>query len=143
LKRTAPFLATAAALALLAPAASAERVELRGGSAPKPKVEFTAVIRDGEPVKVKGFEFKNIILRCTEGNLIVSNKGNPLPGIGVKNNRFGATFKPDGQKVKVNGKFSTDAKTARGKLRIQGDYVDNTGAPFTSCDSGKVKFKAG
>jgi hypothetical protein len=142
LKRITPFLAAAAAVAVLAPAAAAERIDLRGGG-PEPTVEFTAVIRDGEPVKVKGFVFTDIILRCTEGDLIVGNNGNPLPGIKVKKNRFGATFKPDGQKVKVNGKFAKDAKSARGKLRIQGDFVDNSGAPFTSCDSGKVKWKAG
>jgi hypothetical protein len=143
LKRLLPFLAAIAALALVSPAAGAERSEFRG-TEPVPSVEFTAKLRDGKVVKVSKFKFFDILLQCDQGTLVVSNNRSPLPGMAVDDNRFGDTFRSDnGQKVKVSGKFSRQGSRAEGSLRVQGDFTDQAGTLFTNCDSGKVSWKAG
>jgi hypothetical protein len=143
LKRLTPFLAAAAALAIVSPAAGSERSELKG-TGPTPSVEFTAKIRDGEVVKVSKFKFFDIVLQCDEGTLVVNNNRSPLPAMAVDDNRFGDTFTSNnGQKVKASGKFSNHGKRAEGNLRVQGDFTDQAGTPLTNCDSGKVSWKAG
>jgi hypothetical protein len=142
MKRRYPFVVALAVLALAAPAAAADRVELKGTGS-KPTVGFTAVIRNGEVIKVKKFKFFDIPLQCDQGVLVVNNNSAPLPQMGVSKNEFGDTFtSTSGQKVKVSGKFSHHGKSAEGNLRITGDFVDQNGAPATNCDSGKVHWEA-
>src|SRR5215213_9892173 len=116
-KRSSLVIVALSVLGLAAPAAAADRVELKGAGA-KPSVEFTAVIRNGEVIKVKQFKFFDISLQCDQGVLVVNNGGTPLPQMGVSKNEFGDRFtSTNGQKVKVSGKFSHHGKSAEGGLR--------------------------
>jgi hypothetical protein len=143
LKRLSPFLAAIAVLALVSPAAGAERSEFKG-TEPAPSVEFTAKIRAGKVVKVSKFKFFDILLQCDQGTLVVNNDRSPLPAMAVDDNRFGDTFTSNnGQKVKVSGKFSNHGNRAEGNLRVRGDFTDQAGTLLTNCDSGKVSWKAG
>jgi hypothetical protein len=130
--------------ALAVPAvASADRVELRGtGGAPF--VSFTAKFVGDEVAKVTKFKFFDIVLLCDgDLTLVVDNDRSPLPAMKVKDDEFGDRFTSNnGQKVKVEGKFSKGGKVAEGTLRIKGDFTDPNGQALTNCDSGKVKWTA-
>ncbi len=144
IRRTPLLAAAVAALALAVPAtAGAERTEF--GTGAQPGVSFIAKLRGNEVISVKKFTFFDIALQCDQGILEgVENRGEPLPKMGVSNNRFDDTFTGgNGQKVEVSGKFSNKGEKAEGKLRIRGDFPDPNGVAFTNCDSGKIQWKAG
>jgi len=142
-KRCLPISVVLCALALSTSAVAAERVDYRGTSG-EPAVGFTAKIRNGEVVKVTKFRFFNIVLACEGGeSIVVDNDRSPLPKMSVDDDRFGDRFTSNnGQRVKVNGKFSKGGSVAKGSLRISGDFTDQAGAVLTGCDSGKVKWEA-
>ena len=142
-----PILALLAMTALIAfapAAAAADTATFKGLAAPKPSVGFTAKIVNGDVVSVKQFRFYDIVLACDNAQtLTVNNQAAPLPKMIVNNNgRFGDSFTSNnGQKVDVSGKFTSN-KRAEGKLRVTGDFVDQTGVSLTNCDSGKVSWVA-
>ena len=142
MKRFLPVAVAICALALPASAAASQS-EFRG-AAPEPSVGFIAKIVDDEVIQVKKFRFFDIVLDCDGGlQIVVDNNSSPLPKMGVNDNKFGDTFTSNnGQKVKVNGKFSKHGKVAEGTLRITGDFTDQNGQLLTNCDSGKVSWTA-
>ena len=139
MKRLSMVLALAAAMAVPATAAAAERTEFRG-ALPQAAVEFQAISVDGDIVKVNKFKFFDVALQCDEGVVLVS-RTRPLPAMRVnRRNRFDATFDFQGaEEIKVGGKITNGGREAHGTLRVKGNFTVD-GARYNNCDSGKVRW---
>ena len=104
---------------------------------------FIAVSRKGEVVKVRKFRFSNVPMTC-EGptQATVSNRGNPLPTMNVRQNRFHGSFDVVGgsQHITIKGRFRANGRRVGGVLRVRGDFPDSE-PPLTNCDTGKTPFR--
>ena len=142
MKRRTPFLAAIAVVAVVAPTAVADRVELRGLSQ-EPSVSLQVVSINGKPFKVNKFKFFNIPLNCDGGQRLSVTRNKALPAMGVnRRNRFGATFDFKGaEEVKVKGKITDGGNSSRGSIRVKGNFTVD-GVQYTNCDSGKVRWEA-
>src|SRR6476659_3239812 len=136
MKRRFPFLAILVLIAALAATAIAS-AETAGSSAAHRGFDlgFDGKYRHGRPVKVKNFTFSGIDVKCDSGDTTASNSGNPLPAMKVKQRKFGGTFKDQGMKTAVTGKYNKALSKVKGTLQVTGKV-----GGLKRCDSGVVKW---
>jgi hypothetical protein len=104
---------------------------------------FIAVSRKGEVVKVRKFRFSNVPMTCDgPTQATVSNRGNPLPTMSVRQNRFHGSFDVVGgsQHITIKGRFRDNGRRVGGVLRVRGDFPDSE-PPLTNCDTGRTPFR--
>jgi hypothetical protein len=105
--------------------------------------QFIAASRHGTIVKVRRFRFSNVPMTCDgPTQATVSNRGNPLPTMTVRQNRFHGSFDVVGgsQHITIKGRFRGNGRRVGGVLRVRGDFPDSE-PPLTNCDTGKTPFR--
>lgn len=121
-------------LSLTAGAAGAKKAERADLS-----VSFIAVTQNGHPVAVKKVRFRRLTATCTQGDVRLHGR---LPRMPVNHRRFGNTFRSEGHRVEIHGRFRHHNRVAKGTLRLQGKVKLN-GKRYTHCDSGKQRWAVG
>ena len=94
---------------------------------------FDGKYRHGKPVKVKNFTFSAFTVDCDEGSK--TDASATLPAMKVKRRAFGDTFKDQGMKTAVTGKYNKALTKVKGTLRVRGKVNGLKG-----CDSGVVEW---
>jgi hypothetical protein len=134
------LLCLAAALAFPALALAARRTYF--GPAAKgvnnAGVEVSARLKNGKPVKVKKFEWHNLVGTCSRGSTGATTGEFPN-AIKVTDGAFSATAKMNhgNTTVKVSGAFTHQNSHMHGKLRVRGNVAGCSGI-----DTGTVKWSA-
>jgi hypothetical protein len=145
LRRLVPPVAVVLATALFAaaPAGTAgPSATAAQGTEPDIGIFFIALTRNGTPVKVTKFRYSNVLVRCAEGETVVSNTKKPLPSMKVSKKRFSGKVRTKTRRVRVAGRFKGGGKRVKGKLRVRGQFKDSAGATLTNCDSGRREWVA-
>ena len=108
------------------------------GGANNAGVEVSARLRHGAPVKVKRFEWHNVVGTCG-GTRSGATTGELPSAVGVKDRKFSATEHLNGGRttVTVSGSFKHHSKRMTGKLRVRGVVP---GCP--TLDTGTVTWSA-
>jgi hypothetical protein len=101
-------------------------------------VEISARLKNGAAVKIKKFEWHNVIGTCSRGNTSATT-GELPKAITVKDGAFSATEKMNNgtTTVKVSGSFTHQNTRMKGKLRVHGNVAGCSGI-----DTGTVKWHA-
>lgn len=136
--------------ALVAPpiAAAAEtRFELRGLENAELEVGFTLLTKNGEPKKVKDFEFAGLTMACDQGAVVLDNVGDPFPAMKINDDgKFGERFnRPNSagtERYVVRGVVKKKGRRVEGTLRAGGTFLAGDGSVLTNCDSGKTEWVA-
>ena len=136
MKRLLTGLATAAVLAVptsVATASSEEVTSARGG--PNLKISFVLRSVNGEPTRIRDFEFENFTVECNQGGP-VDIKGR-LARMRVNDEgRFRGNILKDGGKVHIEGDVRRGGAKVVGILKAKGSFP-----PATGCDD-KVAWEA-
>jgi hypothetical protein len=136
MKRCVPFLSLVVLLTALAGGGAASAETAQSDAAHRGfLLGFDGKYRHGRPVKVKNFTFSEVDVKCTDGDTTASNSANPLPAMKVKHRKFGGTFRDQGMKTAVTGKYSKTLSKVTGTLHVTGKVGGLKG-----CDSGVVHW---
>ena len=101
-------------------------------------VEISARLKNGSPVKIKKFEWHNLLGTCTRG-ANGATTGEFPKAITVKDGSFSATatMNHGTTTVKVSGSFKHQNTRMKGKLRVRGNVAGCSGI-----DTGTVSWSA-
>ena len=130
--RVGALLALTAVIALAAPSAGVATDRGRPFT-----LGFESITRDDVPIKVKNFVFKNLPMKCDEGNLLYSApKRFSIMEVNDRR-KFSGKEKFSGVKVKVTGKYKRNLTKVKGTIKAKGK-TDG----YTDCSSEKLRWKA-
>jgi hypothetical protein len=134
------ILCLAAALLFPALALAARRTYFgpAAGGVNNAGVEISARLKSGKPVKIKKFDWQNVVGTCSGGSTSATTGEFPK-AIAVTDGTFSATAKMNNGRttVKVSGSFKHQNTRMKGKLRVRGNVAGCSGI-----DTGTVKWSA-